>query len=215
MRRTRIPQWVGSLQGRGMGNSLKGELMTPVNARDSAVSGTGKMPLMLGDVLKGKGQTEGFRIFRYPRWQYMGFNVTVVLALLFVGVWSVFLRAAGAAWSDPVNILVVAVFFSILIVGQFFRFRFYRRQPLEFLVQDAVLEVHWRNKIRCYRLDRVSVGKQESVPAALCKAVEISTPEDSFLVMEHLKGFDDLISLLKRGGITGSREPDNGRDYDR
>ena len=162
--------------------------------------------------MEDTGQARGARVYRYPRWNYMGCNVTVVLALLFTAVWSTALRVSHATWGSSMSLPVVIVFFSLLFFGQVSRFRFYRRQPFEFVVRDGELEVHWRGREKRFDLGAISVGELESTPPAWYKGAKVTTPDGTFYVMEQLKGFDELMALLRREGGKDIGQADGGTE---
>jgi len=126
----------------------------------------------------------------------MGFRFTAVWLLCFFGMWWVVVHVAGkAAWS-PWGLLTISVFLCVVIVEQALRIRLELREPFKLVILDDQLEVHWRKGVRRYSIREVSVEKTENIVGASFKGARVSTPDGSFVVMTHLNGFAELMSIL-------------------
>ena len=162
---------------------------------------------------KGRCRAGGFRVFRYPQWQYMGCRFSVVWVLMFAGVWLVLVREAGQVAWGPWGAFLIVLFLCAVIVEQIRRIRVEFREPFGLVVLDDELEVHWRKRVGRYKIREILLEEDEGVSGASFKGVSFSTPDGSFVVMQHLQGFEELMSILGRGGATASREFNDGRDH--
>jgi len=153
----------------------------------------------------GAGPGEGVR-FSYPPLLKHGWEITIVGLAALLGLWWLTVNITDSTWYDPWNLALLAIVLGLAVLGQVQQSLFAVRQPSWFVVREDVIEVRWRERVRRYRWEEVSVGEVEVVWVALCYGVRVTTPDGSFYVTTRLRHFDRFVACLRewsRGAAGG------------